>query len=348
MDEEKEEKSEKEGEEKVTIRHTINAEEAFTLAKDIYDIRSVVKNIYNNRALIGRRLNLLSLTVSFVFTVLYVAYFLFTGLINKLSLGGEVALYCLFGIYAALFAVIIIVSLCEVKAKAKNIRRFSLVLKYFRLAIKIVSIAITIVALALATGDEIYAAKYVAIDIILIIFSIICLIVQLIPLLCGGFGALARWLLSPVKIKVRFSQVALEWYELTVTDAGENNAVKKVSKKYHDDIGVCLDNYLIPALGKKNISTIKSAQVLNIAENSGEDRNLVEGILKNIFEYATECGYVTFDPCRDLNLQGTIEEEKKEQKTVKSRFLGLGKRIGMSFLNKYIDKSTSKSENGNN
>ena len=82
---EEEKKEEVKEEEKVTIRHTINAEEAFTLAKDVYDIRNVLKNIYNNRALIGRRLNLLTLSVSLVFTVLYVAYILCTGLLNKLS-----------------------------------------------------------------------------------------------------------------------------------------------------------------------------------------------------------------------------------------------------------------------
>ena len=33
-------------EEKVTVRHTINAEEAFTLVKDVYDIRTFIKNVY--------------------------------------------------------------------------------------------------------------------------------------------------------------------------------------------------------------------------------------------------------------------------------------------------------------
>ena len=90
MDENKEE-------EKVTIRHTINAEETFTLAKDVYDIRSLIKNIYNNRAVISRRLNLLSMSVSLVFTLFYVAYILGTGLLKKLSLQTEIVLYCLLG-----------------------------------------------------------------------------------------------------------------------------------------------------------------------------------------------------------------------------------------------------------
>ena len=336
-----EEKFAEQEEEKVQIRHTINAEEAFTLAKDVYDIRSLIKNIYNNRALISRRLNMLTMSVSLVYTLAYVAYILFTGLLSKLSLGMEITMYCLLGVYGVLFIAIFTVSMCELGAKAKNIKKFSRVLSLFRLAIKLVSIVITIVALVLAMGEE-YSAGSVAVKIILILFSILCMICQVIPLLCGGFGKIARWLLSPVKIKLRFSKVALEWYELTVTSSGDNTVVKKVSKKYYDEIGVCLDNYLIPALGKRYVNSIKSAQILSVAEEAGEDRKLVEGILKNIFEYATVCGYVTFDPCRDLKFEGTIEEEKKEPKTVKSRFMGLGKKIGMSVLNKYIDNSTSK------
>ena len=50
-----------EKEEKVNIRHTITAEETFTLAKDVFDIRCFIKNVYANRAVIARRLNIISL-----------------------------------------------------------------------------------------------------------------------------------------------------------------------------------------------------------------------------------------------------------------------------------------------
>ena len=98
--------------------------------------------------------------------------------------------------------------------------------------------------------------------------------------------------------------------------------------------------FLIPSLGKKYISAIKPVQILNVADEAAEDKPLVEGILKNIFSYATECGYVTFDPCKDLNFEGSIEEEEKQSKTFKSRLAGMGKKIGMSMLNKYIDKNS--------
>lgn len=332
MDEEKKE-------EKVNIRHTINAEETFTLAKDVYDIRNVVKNIYNNRAVIARRVNILTMTVSLVYTLLYVAYIIFTGLFNKLSLSADIVLYCLLGAYGVLFLAFFIVMMCGIKAKAKNISRYKRLMTYSRLTIRISSIAITIAALVFAMIGGKYAAQHVAIDIVLIVLSIISLIVQSIPLMFGGFGKLARWLLSPVKVKYRFSTVALEWYEQTLTAGSDKLSVKKVSKKYYDFIGVSLDTFIIPALGKKYVSSIKPGHILSVVNGAQEeDRQLVEGILKNIFTYATECGYVTFDPCRDLNLEGSIEEEKAPKK-VKSRLINLGKKIGMSILDKYIDKN---------
>ena len=331
-------------EEKVNIRHTINAEETFTLAKDVYDIRNVIKNIYGNRAVIARRLNILTMSFSLAFTLVYFAYILATGLFGKLSLSADIALYCLLGVYAVLFITLLTLTLCSIRAKAKNIAKYKRVLSYIRLGVRISSIAITIVALVFAMSGEQYAAKYLAVDIVLIIFSIICLIVQAIPLLFGGIGRLARWLLSPANSKHRFSTVSLEWYEQTLAADSDKASVKKVAKKYYDSIGICLDTFINPALGKKYISSIKSAQVLGLVNSaSEEDKPLVEGILKNIFTYASECGYVTFDPCRDLHLEGSIEEEAGH-KTIKSRLVGWGKRIGMSLLDKYIDKSTENNE----
>ncbi|MDE6442073.1 MAG: hypothetical protein K2L12_04915 [Clostridia bacterium] len=331
-------------EEKVSIRHTINAEETFTLAKDVYDIRNLIVNVYNNRAVIGRRLNLISMSLSLVYTLLYVAYMLGTGLLKKLSLQADIVLYCLLGIYAVLFIALFIVTMCGIGAKAKSIKTHKKILTYFRLSIRLISLAITIMALAFATRDE-FSAQHVAVDIVLIIFSILSLIITVIPLFCGGLGKLSRWLVSPVKIKYHFSKVALEWYELAVTSSSEIGSVKRVSKKYYDDIGRCLDNYLIPSLGKKYVTAIKSPLLYTVAEKSPQDdKPLVEGILKNIFAYAAECGYVSFDPCKDLKFEGSIEEEVKQPKTVKSRLFGMGKKIGLSLLDKYIDKNTSKDE----
>ena len=151
---------ENKNEEKVNIRHTINAEETFTLAKDVYDIRSLIKNIYSNRAVVARRLNLLTLSFSFVFTLIYVAYILGTGLLNKLSLASDIAIYCVLGIYAVLFLTLFILTMCSLNAKAKNIKKFKRALSFFRLAVRLISVVITVIALAFTMNDE-YAAKYV-------------------------------------------------------------------------------------------------------------------------------------------------------------------------------------------
>lgn len=331
---------ENKNEEKVNIRHTINAEETFTLAKDVYDVRNLLKNIYGNRAVIGRRLNLLTMSLSLAYTLIYVAYILGTGLLGKLSLSADVMLYGLFGGYGALVVALFILTACSIRAKARNVKKYKRALSYLRLAVRLCSLALTVVALVFVMSGGEYAAQYVAFDAILIIVSIICLTAQLIPLLFGGLGKLARWLLSPVKTKYRFSAVALEWYELIMTSDSDKASVKRVSKKYYDSIGVCLDTLIIPALGRKYIVSIKPAQLLGVVDDAlEEDKPLVEGIIKTIFAYAVECNYVTFDPCRDLDFGGSIQEEEKKPRAVKSRLIGIGKKIGMSLLDKYIDKS---------
>ena len=332
-------------EEKVNIRHTINAEETFTLAKDVYDIRNFLKNVYSNRAVITRRLDILTFSVSLVYTFLYVAYIVFTGLNKNLNIGSEIALYCLFGVYGAMFLTLFILTLCAASTKAKNVKKFKIALAYFKLIVRLLSVAITIVALVLAIIGGKYSANHIAIDIVLIVLSVVSLIIQSIPLLFGGLGKLARWLLSPVKMKYRFSTVALEWYELAVTSSGESKTTQRISQKYFDEIGVCLDNFLIPALGKKYVSTIKPVAILNVVSSAlDEDKSLVEGVLKSVFAYAEECGYVTFNPCRDLEFEGSIEEQEKPKKTVKSRIFGWGKKIGKSVLDKYIDNSADPKE----
>lgn len=68
---------------------------------------------------------------------------------------------------------------------------------------------------------------------------------------------------------------------------------------------------------------------------------MLEGIFKNVFAYATECGYVSFNPCKDLELEGSVEEEEKPRKrTMKDRLLNVGQRLGKSMLDKYITGAT--------
>jgi hypothetical protein len=318
------------------VRHTISAEETFTLAKDVFDIRCFIKSVYNNRAQIARRLNLLATIFSIVFTLLYVAYMLFSGLFSKLSFGWEIVVYTVLGAYGLLLVILLTVSfISDSNNNTKTAKKRSRVLKFFRYAIRIVSLAMAITAVALSATSGSESAVGIAVDTVAIVVSIIFIIFSAIPLICGGFGGMARWLLSPAKIKRKFSFVALEWYQLIVSDRTASKATQKVAAKYYDDIGRCVDNVLIPALGKKYMTSISINNIyaaINCA--SVEDRPIVEGIIKNVFSYATECGYITFDPCKDMGLEGSIEEEEKAKKeSLKSR---IGKKVGKTILNKLI------------
>lgn len=339
-----EDKNEENAEEKVSVRHTINAEETFTLAKDVFDLRCFIKNVYANRAVIARRLNVLTLTVSTVFMMLYSAYVLFTSLTRKLAVQLEIALYSMLGVYGALFIALIIVYACSTRANTKSMVKYKRILNVFKLLVRLTSVAISITAIVFANGSGGMTAQNAAVQILIVVFSVITVIVQVIPLLFGGTGKLVRWLLSPVKVKTRFSKVLLEWYELAVSGSAREGAVKKVSSEYFDDIGVLIDNYLVPAAGKKYISTFKSVTLLNLVERAPEeDKPILEGVLKNVFSYAEECGYITFNPCRDLPFEGSVEvEEKPARQTMKGRLLKVGQRIGKSVLDKYIMGSNDK------
>lgn len=324
-------------EEEKKIRHTISAEETFTLAKDVYDIRTFIKSVYANRAVIARRINIFTLCFGLVFTAFYAVLVIITSLGNKLSLGNEIVLYSLIGVFALLALLVIVFAVLSSRVEARHIKKFNLFLKILRLALRIVSIAVSISAIVFAPG----AATHIAVQVILIVFSVVTLIVQLIPLLFGGVAKLVRWLLSPAGAKTRFSAVALEWYELAVTNPKDKKSAKKVEKKHHDAVSELLDGTLLPILGKKYITAIKPAMLLEIDANAPEEvRPVLQGLMKSIFAYAAECGYITFDPCRDLPFEGTIE--KKPRKTLKQRLFGVGLKLGKSALDKYIAGTDSQ------
>lgn len=324
-------------EEEKKIRHTISAEETFTLAKDIFDIRTFIKNAYANRAVIARRINVITLCVSIFYTLLYASYALYKALGNRITLAQEVFVYASIGVYVAVLAGLIIITVLSARATTKNLRRFSLSLKIMRFIIKLLSIVMAIFAIVISVKSGGSNAQ-IALDIVVLVLSIISMVILSLPMFFGGIGKFVRWLLSPVKAKHRFSAVAMEWYELAVTGKPTKGASTKVAKKHYDTIDRLIDVTLVPALGQKYINTIKPVTLIDLVENSPqEDKPVLEGVLKSIFAYAAECGYVAFNPCRDLNFEGTIEVEKK--KTIKQRFMGLGTRIGKKVLDKYIDST---------
>lgn len=328
-------------EEEKKIRHTISAEETFTLAKDVFDMRTLIKNVYANRAVIARRVNVVTLCVSTVFTLLYVTFVFISAFYDKIALKSEILVYSIAGAYFAVAIFLTIFALLSSRQTTKSLKRFSVTLKIIRIIARLLSLSMSVLAIYYSVSGGV-AALPAAVDIVVVILSIFTIIVQLVPMLFGGLGKYVRWLLSPVKLKQRFSGVLLEWYQLAITGTPLKGAKNRIDKKHYDAIGRIIDGTLVPALGKKYITSIKSPALLNLVENSpAEDRPVLEGVLKSVFSYAAECGYITFDPCRDLNFSGSVEEPHK--KTMKEKLVeGIGKRLGKSMLDKYIAASSDE------
>ena len=315
------------------VIHKISADEAFTLAKDVYDIRCLLKSVYANRAQIKRRLNFVGTIGSVVFTLLYVAFMIFSGITKITSLASQVIIYTIIGVYAALTIAVIVFSLVATRSSTtKNVKKKNNTLKILRYVTRVVSLIMGITAVVISAVSGADDSMSIALNTIATIVSIVFVVFSALPLIFGGFGGLARWLLSPTKIKRRFSFVVLEWYQLLISDNGNIKSVKKVSKEYVEDIGRIVDGNLLPSLGRKYIQTITVSNIYSALELvPEEDKAVTEGVIKNVFSYAEECGYVNVNPCKDMNLVGSIEVEEKPKKvSLKEK---IGKKLGKGIIN---------------
>ena len=325
------------------VRRTISAEETFTLAKDVFDLRCFFMSMYANRAQIIRRINIANTIISSLFTLLYVAFAVFLGISKIVSYTSIVVVYSIIGVNVVLTITLIVLSVVwGTSAKARNVKRKNKTLRALRFVVRVVSLAmgITAVVMAIQSGKSDVVA--VAIDTVALIISIIFLLLSLLPLIFGGIGGFIRWLMSPTKVKLKFSFVVLEWYQMLNSENGASKIVQKVSKNYLNDIGRCMDSYLIPAIGKKKVGSIDSDRLNVVIERTPqEDRPIVEGIIKNVFDYAMECGYIRTNPCRYMHLEGSIEvEEKKEKKTKKPTLKErIGKKISKGILNSILNNA---------
>ena len=334
----KDEKMTSEGREEVVqdtrkVIHKISADEAFTLAKDVDDRRGRLKSVYANRAQIKRRLNFVGTIGSVIFTLLYVAFMIFSGITKITSLASQVIIYSIIGVYAALTVAVIVFSLVASRSSTtKNVKEKNKTLKILRYVTRIVSLIMGITAVVMSAVSGADDSMSIALNTVATIVSIVFVIFSALPLVFGGFGGLARWLLSPTKIKRRFSFVVLEWYQLLISDNGNIKAIKKVSKEYVEDIGRIVDGNLLPALGRKYIQTITVSNIYSALELvPEEDKAVTEGVIKNVFSYAEECGYVNVNPCKDMNLVGSIEVEEKPKKvSLKEK---IGKKLGKGIIN---------------
>lgn len=284
------------------------------LATEIYS--DWIKPVRDNWSQIKRRLSVISTLISILFFILYVPFLLFNKIYKDLHLGWDIALYVCIGVYITTVIALLIVTLASGKttsiAMEKKRKKISKIILFI---VRIASLAIGITALVIsATAGEKSSAN-AAMDTIAIVFAVMSIIFTAFPLLFGGIGGFVKWLISPAKMKFKFSFVALEWHNAFTSEQIVDKNMKKLAKRYGERIGRCLDSYFLPMLGNKYIKTVDEHAISKLLEGvPAEDLNMCEWITKRLFDYAEECGYVDFNPCENLELYGDITKESKVKK----------------------------------
>lgn len=291
-----------------------NTKTAMEIIKEVYGYIDFFKKIYNNRAVIARRLNVVTLLSGAIYTLIFTTFLIITTIANKLALSGDMVIYILAGVYGGMALLLLLFVILSSRAKAKSMKVYGIILKSLRFATRVLSIVISVMAIVAAISAE-GSLQLLVWDIIMIVLSVFTIIVQLIPLIFGGMVQFIYWLISPAKIRLRFSAVALEWYNTAHTGKRFKSTGKKVDKKYYDAISEIIDNVINPALGKRYIDAIKPAQLADFVNSVPlAQKQITEGVLNSVFAYAQECGYVASDPCNDLHFEGTVEKRTVKEK----------------------------------
>lgn len=277
---------------------------------------SWVKPIYDNRAQISRRLNAVSTALSIIFFILYVPFLLLGKLYKDLSLGLDIAVYVCIGVYVVTIIALFIVTVASGTSTSTVVaERHKKTRKIILFVVRIASLAIAITALVISASSGTKDAVGATLDTIAIIFAVMSIIFTSLPLIFGGMAGFFRWLISPAKMKFKFSFVALEWYQALTSEKQLNKAIKKAAKRYGERIGALLDDYFLPTFGKKYMYAIDGPALTKMLETVPEqEHNLAEWVTKEVFEYAEECGYVAVNPCKEMELEGDIEREGKRKK----------------------------------
>ena len=308
--------------EEVEKVNPIKAEEAFTLARDVFNVRSALIGIYNNRASISKKIALTSLVISILYTLFYVAFTIIGGVTDQLKLGVEIAIYCTLATYLSACVALIIFTVKSPTTKRKN-KALKITLKVARLVAKLISIAMSVVAIVFFGGGG--GAWQIA----SLIVSIVALVLQAIPLFFGGVWAFIKWLFAPEVKKIKFGYVVDEWFALVKSGEKSDKLKFVVDKKYYKDIEYCIQTYL-SKLEQKDVLKIKDIHITSVLDGATEsDLPVLEGIFKNVFDYAQACSYVTFNPCESLDLKGSINAVKKP-----SLIKELGKKVVTKIYNK--------------
>lgn len=281
---------------------------------------SWIKPVYDNRAQISRRLSMVSTIISIIFFMLYVPFLLFSKLSKDLSLGVDIALYVCIGVYVVTIIALLFVTFSSGKSTSTTMaKRHKQTRKIVLLIVRLASLAIGISALIISAASGSADSKTATLDTIAIIFAVMSIIFSSLPLVFGGMAGFFRWLISPARAKYKFSFVILEWYQSLTSDKIISKALKRAVKKYGERIGLLIDKYFLPQLGKKQIKSIDRAALIKLLDSiPEEDLNIAEWVTKETFDYADECGYIDVNPCKQLELGGNIELEGKAKKSTES------------------------------
>ena len=273
---------------------------------------SWIKPIYDNRAQISRRLSAVSTAISIIFFMLYIPFLLLGKLYKDLSLGLDIAIYVCIGVYIATIAALFIVTAASGQSTSTTMaKRHKKTRKVVLFVVRLASLAIAITALVISSANGSKDSKGATFDTIAIVFAVMSIIFSAFPLIFGGMAGFFRWLISPAKVKYKMSFVVLEWFQALTSDKVMSKTLKKTIKKYSN----LIDNYILPQLGKKEIKSVDRVALVKLLDSvPAEEHNLAEWVIKQIYDYAEECGYIDVNPCKQLELGGDIELEGKGKK----------------------------------
>lgn len=315
------------------------------IATEIYN--EWIKPIRENWQQIKRRLSLISTIISIVFFLLYVPFLLVNKIGKDLALGYDVALYVCISIYLVTLAALLIVTLASGKSNTVAMeKRRKMISRIILMVVRLASLAMGITALIISAMESTVEQASAVGDTVAIIFAVMSIIFSAFPLLFGSIGGFVKWLISPAKIKFRFSFVALEWLQTFTEEQQIERNMKRAARRYGERAGWCLDTYFLPALGDKYIKSIDANAITKMLQTvPEEDKNMCEWMTKRIFEHAEDCKYVENNPCEKLALEGDILMENKAKN---SQSQDAGKGFFSLFRRKKVDEAAPADDTDEN
>lgn len=298
----------------------------------VYDFLNDFKK---NKHHVQRRLNMIFLCISIVFAVVAGLNFLFGGSYEKIGTGWDIAAYCVFGIYALTVVGIFIAEGCYRRnVTVKTTLTYNKVLGVFLRVVRLISLLMSILTFVITLLAEDVTGKALVMNIIVQVMAVFMFVFSLSSSISKTVKKFILWLKSPV-YRRQFRFVATEWYDKINSDNKNDRAIRSVKKVKESRLGgiqKAIDEYLIRPLGKKYVNEIKPSDIAAVVETvPAEDKDDVEGTVKQIFGYAVELGMIAANPCDGINLTGNVEKKlkktgaAKEEKQPRSFF---GKRFG--------------------